>query len=157
METQSPNVFRQKCCFQRTAENIPVPPLWEKRQKKRVISHFCFSNGCRRRDLFFLVANCHQADKNQLLRRQTLDLDIGSAHGQPALCRARSTSEDDGLEEIRWIHGLGGKSLQELDGGVLRYPLKREKKSFFWHSRRIQKFCFLLCAPQRPIVFLSYA
>ena len=31
---RSPKVFFQTYCFQRTAENFLVPPLWEKREKK---------------------------------------------------------------------------------------------------------------------------
>ena len=43
------------------------------------------SHGCGRR-IFFLVfvVNCQRADKNQLGRRQTVDLDIDSVHGQRA-------------------------------------------------------------------------
>ena len=41
---------------------------------------------------------------------------------------ARPTSTDDGLEDISWIHGLGGES---LPADVLRYPPKPEKKVFF--------------------------
>ena len=37
---------------------------------------------------------------------------IDSAHDQPAWCRARPTSIDDGLENIRWVHGLGGESFR---------------------------------------------
>ena len=116
--------FFQKECFQRTAEDILVPPLWEKRGKNIV---FCllFLNGCRRRNLFFLVASCQHADKNQLVRRYTLDLDIGSAHGQPAWCRARPTSLDDDLVDVRWIHGLGGESLPTASYGILPHLKKK--------------------------------
>ena len=132
MGTRSVIFFFQKHCFQETAVDFLVPPLWEKGEKIFDFLLVLLSNGCRQRIFFFIVLNCQHAHATIDRRSRHKP-----AHGQPALCRARSTSEDDGLEEIRWIHGLGGKSLQELDGGVLRYPLKREKKSFFWHSRRI--------------------
>ena len=48
-----------------------------------------------------------------------LNLDIDSACGQPAWWRARSTSIDYGLEEIRWIHVLRGKSLPAACYGIL--------------------------------------
>ena len=114
METRSQKVFFQKYCFQRTAENIPVPPLWGKRGKKFFFLFFSHGANC-----FFLVATCQHADKNQLMRRQTLDLDIDTAHGQPSWSRARPTSIDDGLEEIKWTHGLGGKSLPAASYGIL--------------------------------------
>ena len=47
METPSQKVFLQQECFQRTAENIPLPPLWgEKKEGENV----CFSL------FFFLTA-----------------------------------------------------------------------------------------------------
>jgi len=42
METRSPKVFFQKYCFKKTAENILVPPLWEKREKMFDFSFFFF-------------------------------------------------------------------------------------------------------------------
>ena len=91
--------------------------------------------------MIFMVANCQHGDRNQLVRRSTLDLDRDSAHGQPARYLARPTNTDDGLEDIRWIHGLGGKSLSAASYGilpnlkknsfcVLRYPPKPEENHF---------------------------
>ena len=75
---------------------------------------------------FFQVSNCQHADRNELVRRSTLDLNIHSAHGQPARCAARPTNIDDVLKVIRWIY-LWSRG-RELAGGALRYPPKPEKK-----------------------------
>ena len=68
----------------------------------------------------FLVPNCQLADRNELVRRSTLDFDIDSAHSQPLLYLAWPTNEHDGHQDIRSIHGTGGESLP------LRYALKPE-------------------------------
>ena len=52
-ESRSQKVFFQKYCFQRTAENILVSPLWEKREHMSDFAFFFCSKGCRRRNLFF--------------------------------------------------------------------------------------------------------
>ena len=36
---------------------------------------------------------------------------IESTHSQPASCRATPMKVDDGLEDVRWVHGLGGERL----------------------------------------------
>ena len=77
---------------------------------------FCFiriicSRCCTRRSLRFHVENCQRADQKQLTRRWAFDLDIEATHGQPSSCRATSVNADDGLEDIRWIRGLGGEKL----------------------------------------------
>ena len=91
-----------------------------KKRETCFIFYFPPPNGCRRRNLFFLVANCqHGGDRNQLVRRSTVDLHVGSAHGQPARCLARPTKRDDDLEDIRWINGLEGGSLSAASYGIL--------------------------------------
>ena len=82
--------------------------------------------------------------------------DIDSAHGQPAFCRARSTSTDDGLEGIRLIHGLRSKRLPAASYGILP---NLKKKSIFGPSRRIEIVCLhsRFRAHPRPTVFSSYA
>ena len=146
METRSSNVFSQIYCFQRTAENFLVPPLWEKKRKN--VRFLLFSpNGCRRRNLFFLLANCQHGDRNQLVRRSTLDLDIDSAHGQPSRYLARPTNIDDGLEDVRWIHALGRESLPAASFGIL----PNLKKSLFLAIRdgwRSFVFCFVHTSAQ---------
>ena len=58
METQSPKVFCQKYCFQRTAEKILVPPLCDKRKNISIYMYIylfqrlqaaaiCFFSGCK--------------------------------------------------------------------------------------------------------------
>ena len=58
----------------------------KKEKKYSFFFLFYFQRLHRRSNLFFLVANWHHADKNQLVRRSTLDLNVDSAHGQPAPC-----------------------------------------------------------------------
>ena len=74
------------------------------------------------------------------MRRKTLDLDRDLAHGQSAWWRARSTSIDGGLEEIRRVHVLGGKSLPAGSYGILP-NLKKHPCSAI--PRRIEKMCHL--------------
>ena len=59
------------------------------------------------------------------MRRETLDLGIDSALGQPAWCRARPTSIDGDLENIRWTHDLGGESLPAASYGLFPNLKKR--------------------------------
>ena len=102
----------------------------------------------------FLVANGQHADKNQLVRRWTLDFDIDSAQGQPAWCRARPTRIGGGLENTTWVHGLRGESLPAASCGILSNLKEIEPK--LCHSRRIEKFCHLvLCTP--AVNCFSYA
>ena len=134
------------------AEDTLVPPLWGTRGKKYVrFSRIIFSRccTCRRRNLRFHVENCQHADQKQLTRRLAFDLDIEATHRQPASCRARPVNVDDGLEDIRWIRGLGGEKLPS--------SLKPEKTPIFCHRRGIENFCRLISTQQRPNVFVSDA
>ena len=88
---------------------------------------------------------------------KTFDLVVNSIQGRLAWCRARPTSVDDGLEDIRWIHGLGGESLPAAS-----YVLPNPNKILFsafrdgsmnlvicvMHSR--DRFCFYHTPGQRP-------
>ena len=76
----------------------------------------------------FPLANCQYANRNQLVRRSMLDLNIDAAHGQPDRCPARPTNIDSGLEDIGWVHGLGGESLPAASDGILP---NLTKKLFF--------------------------
>ena len=91
----------------------------EKEKKSSIFSFFFPPQRLQAAQFVFLVANCQHGDRNQLVRRSTLDLDIDSAHGQPARCPARPTNIDDGLEDISWVHGLGGESLPAASYGIL--------------------------------------
>ena len=106
-------VFFQINCFQRTSEKFLVPPLCV------CVCVFFFSNGCKRHKSCFLLQIVEHAERNQLVRRLTPDLNIDLAHGQPARCPAWPTNIDDGPEDIRWIYGLGGESLPAAFDGIL--------------------------------------
>ena len=108
---------------------------------------FIFSQRLQAAEFVFLVAK--YADRNQLMRRSTLDLNIDLTHIQPAQRPAKPTNIDDGLEDVRWIHCLGGESLPAASYGIL----PNLKKLLFCHSRRMEKLCLLFCAHRRPIVF----
>ena len=79
--------------------------------KKCSFSRIICSRYCTRRNLRFHVESSQHADQKQLTRREAFDLDIEATHGQPGSRRARPVNVDDGLEDIRWIRGLGGEKL----------------------------------------------
>ena len=92
----------------------------------------------------------HAEDK-QFTRPSALDLDIVSTYAQPASCRARTMNEDDGLEDIKWIRGLGA----QVASGIVRSSPKPEK--VYLRSERDRDFvaCFLhnsakMCLCQTP-------
>ena len=89
----------------------------------RIIFSRCCT--CTRRNLRFHVENCQHADQKQLTRRLAFDLDIEATHRQPASCRARPVNVDDGLEDIRWIRGLGGEKLPAASNALLSNLKKR--------------------------------
>ena len=59
---------------------------------------------------------------------------------------------DGGLEDIRWIHGLGG---EKLPASYALLP--NLKRAYFCHRRGIENFCRLFSTQQRPNVFVSDA
>ena len=61
---------------------------------------------------------------------------------------------DDGLEDIRWIRGLGGVKLPAASNALLS---NLKKGLFFCHRRGIEIFCRLFSTQQRPNVFVSDA
>ena len=85
---------------------------------------------------------CQHADQHQLTRRYAFDFDIESTHGQPCSCRARPVNVDDGLEDIRWICGLGGEKLPAASYALLQ---NLKKRLTFCHRRGIEKFGFVAC------------
>ena len=87
--------------------------------KNVCFSRIICSRCCTRRNLRFHVQNCQHADQKQLTRRYAFDLDIEATHGQPGSCRARPVNVDDGLEDIRWIRGLGGEKLPAASYALL--------------------------------------
>ena len=67
----------------------------------------------------------------------------------------RPVNVDDGLEDIRWIRGLGGEKLPAAS--YVPPSPKPEKRPIFCHRRGIEKFCRLFSTQQRPKVFVSDA
>ena len=60
---------------------------------------------------------------------------------------------DDGLEDIRWIRGLGGEKLPAASYALL----SNLKKAYFCHRRGLEIFCRLFSTQQSPNVFVSDA
>ena len=141
-----------------SAEDTLVPPQWGKREKNvpwYILARLFVHTAVRtRRKLRFHVENCQHADQKQLTRRQAFDLDIEATHGQPGSCRARPVNVDDGLEDIRWIRGLGGEKLPAASNALL----SNLKKGLFFaiaEGSRIFVACFLhssdqMCMYQTP-------
>ena len=71
-----------------------------------------------------------------------------STHGQPASCQARPAHVDDGLEDIRWIRGLGGEKLSAASYALL----PDLKKVCFLPSERDRDFLSPVSTQQRPFV-----
>ena len=142
METRSSICFSNTLLKKNSRKFSRTAAVSGEKSEKYLIFDFPPPHGCRRRNFVFLVANCQHGDRNQLVPRSELDLDIDSAQGQPARYLARPTNIDDGLEGIRWSHGLGGESLRAASHGILT----NQKKSLFFAIRdgcRIVFFCFV--------------
>ena len=99
------------------------------------------ARGCTRRNLCAHVENCQHADKKQPMRRQTVDLETGSAHGPLASWRARPINSGDGLEDMDpW------STEREVARGVLRScPQPGKKKSTYLPTER--DIDFVVCFP----------
>ena len=122
METRCSKIILPNYSKKKPAEDTLVPPLWGTREKTctwYVFLGVFVHAAVRRRNLRFHVENCQHADQKQLTRRQAFDLDIEATHGQRGSCRARPVNVDDGLEDIRWIRGLGGEKLPAASYALL--------------------------------------
>ena len=119
METRCCKVIFPNYSKKKPAEDTLVPSLWGTREKNVCFSRIICSRCCTRRNLRFHVEKIQHADQKQLTRRQAFDLDIEATHGQPGSCRARPVNVDDGLEDIRWIRGLGGEKLPAASYALL--------------------------------------
>ena len=109
------------------------------------------SRCCTRRNLRFHIENCQHADQKQLTRRYAFDLDIESTHGQPGSCRTTPVNIDDGLEDIRWIRGLGGEKLPAASYAFL----PNLENGLFLPSERDRDFLspvFYTAAPKRVCI-----
>ena len=83
----------KKYCFQETAEDVFVPPLWDLKNMFFIYLFIFFQTAAQAAQFVFFVATCqHAAHKNHLVRWETFDLDIDSAHDRAAWCRARPAS-----------------------------------------------------------------
>ena len=133
MVTRCSKVIFPNYSKKKPAEDTLVPPLWRTREDvcfSRIICSRC----CTRRNLRFQVENCQHSDQKQLTRRYAFDLDIEATHGQPGSFRATPVNVDDGLEDIRWIRGLGGEWLPaasyalvpKLEKGLVLLSFKRD-------------------------------
>ena len=75
-------------------------------------------------------------------------------HGPPGSCRSRPVNSDDGLEDIRWIRGIGGEMLPVASYALL--PSLEEGLSFaIGEGSRIFVACFVhssaqMCSYQTP-------
>ena len=153
METRCSKVIFPNYSKKKPAEDTLVPPLWGTREENVCFPRIICSRCCTRRNLRFHVENSQHADQKQLTRRQAFDLDIGATHGQPGSCRARPVNVD-GLEDIRWIRGLGGEKLPAASNAPLS---NLEKGLFFAIGEGSRFFCHLFSTQQRPNVFVSEA
>ena len=120
--------------------------------KKCFFSRIICSRCCTRRNLCFHVENCQHADRKQLTRRKAFDLDIEATHGQPGSCWARPVNVDDGLENIRWIRGLGGEKLPAASYALL----PNLKKGPFVPSERDRVFLSPVLYTAAPKYAVSY-
>ena len=59
--------FFKYITLRKQLKKLSYRPCGKKREKMFVIFSFFPPNGCRRRNLFFLVANCQHGDRNQLV------------------------------------------------------------------------------------------
>ena len=148
MVQRSSKVFFQIYRLKKTAEIFLVPPLWEKKRKMFDFFFFFPPTAAGGAICVFLVANCQHGHRNQLVRRSILDFGIDSAHGQPTRYLASPTNRDDGLEDIKRIHGLGG---------VLWYHPKPEKSLFFAIRDGWRGFVFCFVQTSGQMFFLSDA
>ena len=113
--------------------------------KNVCFSKIICSRCCTRRNLRFHAENFQHADQKQLTRRQAISTE--ATHGQPCSCRARPVNVDDGLEDIRWIRGLGGEKLPAASYALL----PNLKKGIFLPSERDRGFLspvFYTAAPK---------
>ena len=110
--------------------------------------------------MIFSTVSCLQSDKCceyvQHVIRSTYytHLDIEATHSQPGSCRARPVNVDDGLEDIRWIRGLGGEKLPAASNALLP-NLKKCLYFAIGEGSRIFVACFLqssaqMCLYQTP-------
>ena len=101
---------------------------------------FFFSDGCRRRNLLILVANCQHADKKSA--RATID-----ARSRHRLSPRTTRLVTGKANEYRWrprrYQVDQWSRRRELAGGVLRYPPKPGEKNLFFAIRDGSRNCVI--------------
>ena len=76
---------------------------------------------------------------------------VEATHGQPGSCRVRPVKIDDGLEDIRWIRGLGSEKLLAASNALL----PNLQKGLFFATGEGSRFfvvCFLHSNAQNVFV-----
>ena len=141
-------VFSPDYSKKKPAQDTLVPPLRGKREKNIILSRMICSRCCTRRNLRFTLKLLTRSSKTA-----HATIALRSRHRiNPRLTRfvwARPVNVDDGLEDIRWIRGLGGEKLPAASYALL--PNLKERP-IFCHRRGIEKFCspvFYTAAPKR--------
>ena len=87
--------------------------------------------------LFFFPSERDQDFSLHTSGRQAFELDIESAHVQPASCQARPVDVDDDLEEFMQIRGLVG---ERLPTGSYALRPNLNFLFYFWPSERDRDF-----------------
>ena len=147
METRYAKVIFPNYSKKKLAERYARTAAMENRGKNNCFSRIICSRCCTRRNFRFHVENFQHADQKELTRRLGFDLDIEATHDQPGSFRARPANVDDGLEDIRWIRGLGGEKLPAASYDLLP-NLKRGLFFAIGEGSRIFVTCFLHSSAQ---------
>ena len=150
MEMRCSKVFFPNYSRKKPAEDTLVPPLWGTREKivfLRVFVHAAVSGGTCAFTLKIVKPLIKDSSRDDRSRHRSNPRRTGS-------CRARPVNVDDGLEDIRWMRGLGGEKLPAASYALL----PNLKKGLFLPSERDREFfvaCFLhssaqMCLYQTP-------
>ena len=127
-------------------------PLWGKRGKKSLFFKIICSRYCTRRNLCFNFENSQWPKTAQA----TIDLWSRPRINPPPtyfVSSKATVNVGDGLENIRWIRGLGGEKLLAASYALL----PNLKNSLFLAIGVGSRFFRLFSTQQRPNVFVSDA
>ena len=132
MEMRCSKVFFPNYSRKKPAEDTLVPPLWGTREKivfLRVFVHAAVSGGTCAFTLKIVKPLIKDSSRDDRSRHRSNPRRTGS-------CRARPVNVDDGLEDIRWMRGLGGEKLPAASYALL----PNLKKGLFLPSERDREF-----------------
>ena len=110
METRGCKLFFPNDSKNKSTEDTRTAAMG-KTENIYIFSILFFHAAARGGTCAFMFKTVNTLIKNSSRDDRPVDLDIESTHGQPTSCRARPMRVDDGLEDIRWIRGLGGANL----------------------------------------------